>query len=228
MWSNIKCGFLAIRALATDTALTEVIKPPILRRANKNLWTIWSKLPNKSGRPFGKIFRFGAVGRFSFLTFSSSALHMAQNLLTVLLLTGRLFDPNFFATAAGPLMAGYFPIVNLSWLDHFRCGFRFSLFELETAETATSKSRTPRPDSSCKSCDGTMEENFMFKLHEKLLEPKDLFWISKEKVLLSVNCLSRSLLLLMCVSLESCYHDFVTLFEVSPLIFFKFLFTCIT
>ena len=174
--------FQAIRALATNTAITEVIKPPLLRRANKNFWTTWSKLPNKRGRPLGKTFRFGAMGRFSFLAFSSSALYMAQNPLTVLSLTGRLFDPIFFAAAAGPLMAACFPIVNLSWLDHFRYGFRFSLFELETAETATSKSRARRPDSSCKSCDGTMEENFMFKLHEKLLEPKDLFWISKEKV----------------------------------------------
>ena len=162
MWSNIKCGFLAIRALATDTAITEVIKPPLLQRANKNFWTIWSKLPNKSGRPLGKTFRFGAMGRFSFLAFSSSALYMAQNPLTVLSLTGRLFDPNFFAAAAGPLMAAYFPILNLSWLDHFWYGFLFSLFELETAETATSKSKAPRPDLFCKSCDGIIEENFMF------------------------------------------------------------------
>ena len=84
MWSNIKCGFLAIRALATDTAMTEVIKPPLLQRANKNFWTIWSKLPNKSGRPLGKILRFGAMEHFSFLAFSSSALYMVQNPLTVL------------------------------------------------------------------------------------------------------------------------------------------------
>ena len=165
MWSNIKCGFLAIRALATDTAITEVIKPPLLRRTNKNSWTIWSKLPNKTRRPIGKTFRFGAMWRFSFLAFSSSALYMVQNPLTVLSLTGRLFDPNFFAAAAaaaGLLIAAYFPIVNLSWLEYFRYGFRFSLSELETAETATSKSRAARPDSSCKSCNGTMEENLMF------------------------------------------------------------------
>ena len=160
MWSNIRCGFLAIRALATDTAVTEVIKPPLLRRANKNFCITWSEIPNKSGRPLCKTFRLSVIGRFSFLAFSSSALYMAQNSLTALSLTGRLFDPN--AAAGGPLMAAYFPIVNLSWLDHFRYGFRFSLFELETAETATSKSRAPRPDSSCKSCDGTTEEYFMF------------------------------------------------------------------
>ena len=39
-WCNIRCGFLAIRALATDTAITEVIKPLLLWRANKNSWTI--------------------------------------------------------------------------------------------------------------------------------------------------------------------------------------------
>ena len=163
MWCNIKCGFLAIRALATNTAATEVMKPPLLRRANKNVWTIWSKFPNKSGRPLGKVSRFGAMRRFSFQAFSSSALYMAQNLLTVLSLTGRLFDPIFFAAAvAGSLMAAYFPIVNFSWLDHFRYGFCFSLYELQTAETASSKSRAPRPGSSCKSCDRTIEENFMF------------------------------------------------------------------
>ena len=106
------------------------------------------------------------MGRFSFLAFFSSALYVAQNPLTVLSLTGRLFDPFFFAAAAagavGPLMAAYFPIMNLSWLDHFGYGFRFSLFELETAEKETSKSRAPRPDSSCKSCDGTVKENFNY------------------------------------------------------------------
>ena len=162
MWSDTKCVFLAIRALATDIAMTEVIKPSLLRRTNKNFWTIWSKLPNKSGRPLCKTFRFGAMGRFSFLVFSSSALYLAQNPLTVLSLTGRLFDPVFLAVAAGSLMAAYFPIVNLPWLDHFRYDFRFSLFELETAETATSKSRATRPDSSCKSRDGTIGEIFIF------------------------------------------------------------------
>ena len=44
--------------------ITEVIKPPLLRRANKIFWTIWSKLPQKSGRPLGKTFRFGTMGRF--------------------------------------------------------------------------------------------------------------------------------------------------------------------
>ena len=118
--------------------------------------------------PLGKTFRFGAMGCFSFLAFSRSALYIAQNPLTVLSLTGRLFNPFFFAAAAaaagtaGPLMAAYFPIMNLSWLDHFGCGFRFSLFELETAETETSKSRAPRPDSSCKSCDSTVKENFNY------------------------------------------------------------------
>ena len=48
------------------------------------------------------------MGRFSFLVFSSSALYLAQNPLTVLSLTGRLFDPIFLAVAAGPLMAAYF------------------------------------------------------------------------------------------------------------------------
>ena len=51
MRSNIKCEFLAIRALATDITITEVIKPPLIRRANKNFWTIWSKLPKKSRHP---------------------------------------------------------------------------------------------------------------------------------------------------------------------------------
>ena len=101
MWSNIRCGFLAIRALATDTAVTEVIKPPLLRRANKNFCITWSEIPYKSGRPRGKTFRLSVIGRFSFLAFSSSALYMAQNSLTALLLTGRLFDPN--AAAAGSL-----------------------------------------------------------------------------------------------------------------------------
>ena len=65
MWSNIKCGFLAIRALATETTVTEVTKPLLLRRANKNFWISWSKLANKSGRPLGKTFTFGAMGHFS-------------------------------------------------------------------------------------------------------------------------------------------------------------------
>ena len=47
MWSNIKCRFLAIRALATDTVITEAIKPPLLWRSHKNFRIIWSKLPNK-------------------------------------------------------------------------------------------------------------------------------------------------------------------------------------
>ena len=47
-WCNIRCGFLAIRALATDTAITEVIKPLLLWRANKNSWTIWSNSPTKT------------------------------------------------------------------------------------------------------------------------------------------------------------------------------------
>ena len=161
MWSNIKCRSLAIRALATDTAITEAVKPPLLQRVNKNFWTIWSKLPNKSRCPLGKTFRFGAMGHFSVLAFSSSAINMARNTLMVLSLTGQPFDPNFFA-AVGPLMAAYFPIVNLSWLDHFQYDFHFSLFELDTAETTTLKLRALRLDSSCKSCDGAMEENFMF------------------------------------------------------------------
>ena len=130
--------FQAIRALATNTAITEVIKPPLLRRANKNFWTTWSKLPNKRGRPLGKTFRFGAMGRFSFLAFSSSALYMAQNPLTVLSLTGRLFDSIFFAAAVGPLMAAYFPIVNLSWLSFLTFWVRNSWnsnFEIEGTQT---------------------------------------------------------------------------------------------
>ena len=196
MWSNIKCGFLAIRALAMDTAITKVIKPPLLQRANKNFWTVWSKLPNKSGHPLGKTFRFGKKGHFSFLAFSSSALYMAQNPLTVLLLTGQRFDPNSSAAAAGPLMTAYFPIMKLSWLNHFGYGFHVSLFELETAETATSKSRAPRPDSSCKSCDGTMEENFMFQTSWKIAWTQRIFLNFKRKSksnLLSINFLSRSL-----------------------------------
>ena len=138
MWSDTKCVFLAIRALATDIAMTEVIKPSLLRRTNKNFWTIWSKLPNKSGRPLGKTFRFGAMGRFSFLAFSSSALYMAQNPLTVLSLTGRLFDSIFFAAAVGPLMAAYFLIVNLSWLSFLTFWVRNSWnsnFEIEGTQT---------------------------------------------------------------------------------------------
>ena len=130
--------FQAIRALATNTAITEVIKPPLLRRANKNFWTTWSKLPNKRGRPLGKTFRFGAMGRFSFLAFSSSALYMAQNPLTVLSLTGRLFDSIFFAAAVGPLMAAYFLIVNLSWLSFLTFWVRNSWnsnFEIEGTQT---------------------------------------------------------------------------------------------
>ena len=53
MWSNIKCAFLVIRALTTHTAITEVIKPPLLWRAKKNFSTIWSKLPNKGRCPPG-------------------------------------------------------------------------------------------------------------------------------------------------------------------------------
>ena len=41
-------------------------------------------------------------------------LYMAQNPLSVLSFIGWLFDPNFFAAAAGPLMAANFQIVNLS------------------------------------------------------------------------------------------------------------------
>ena len=59
--SNIKCEFLAIRALAKDTAINEVIKLPLFWRAHKKFWTISSKLPNKSGRPLSKTFRFGAI-----------------------------------------------------------------------------------------------------------------------------------------------------------------------
>ena len=44
------------------------------------------------------------MGCFSFLAFSSSALYMAQKPLTVLSLTGQLFDPNFFEAAVGSLM----------------------------------------------------------------------------------------------------------------------------
>ena len=83
MWSNIKCRFLAIRALATDTAITEVVKSPLLQRVNKNFWTIWSKLSNKRRCPLDKTFRFGAMGHFSFLAFSSSAVSKAQNALMV-------------------------------------------------------------------------------------------------------------------------------------------------
>ena len=67
MWSYSKCGFS---------------KLPLLRRANRNFWTIWSKLSNKRRCFLGKTFRFDAMGRFSFLAFSSSALYTAQNPLT--------------------------------------------------------------------------------------------------------------------------------------------------
>ena len=82
MWvqSNIKCEFLAMRALATNTAINEVIKLPLFWRANKNFCTISSKLPNKSARPLNKtiiVVQFS----FSFLAFSSSALYMAQTFL---------------------------------------------------------------------------------------------------------------------------------------------------
>ena len=125
LWSNIKCGFVATRALTMDAAITQVIKPPLFWRANKNFWTIWSKLPNESGRLFSKIFTFGIMRCFSFLAFSSSALYMTQNPLMILSSIGRLFDLNFFAAAAGSSMAAYFPIVKFSWLDHFRYGFHF-------------------------------------------------------------------------------------------------------
>ena len=144
MWSNIKCGFLAIRALATDTVL-------LLKLSNhlyfgdpiKTFGSFDLNFPTKSRRSVGKAFRFGAMGRAFFRDFSSSALHMAQNPLTVISLTARAFGPIFFAAASGSLMAAYFSIVNLSWVDHFWYVFRFSHFVLKTAETATSKSKAP-------------------------------------------------------------------------------------
>ena len=48
MWSNIKCEFLAIRTLATDTAITKVMKPPLLRRANKTFGPFDLNSPTKA------------------------------------------------------------------------------------------------------------------------------------------------------------------------------------
>ena len=144
MWSNIKCRSLAIRALATDTAITEAVKPPLLQRVNKNFWTIWSKFPNKSRCPLGKTFRFGAMGHFSVLAFSSSALNMARNTLMVLSLTGQPFDPNFLCSSGAidgsilsncePFLTWPFP-VRLSFLTFWvRHGWNNN-FEIEGTQT---------------------------------------------------------------------------------------------
>ena len=80
------------------------ISPPLLHTVNRIFGTIWTKLPNISQCPLSKIASFVSTERFSLLYAFNSALYMLQNPLTVLSFIGRLFDPNFLATAAGPLM----------------------------------------------------------------------------------------------------------------------------
>ena len=196
MWSNSKCGF---------------IKLPLLRRANRNFWTIWSKLSNKRGCFLGKTFRFGAMGRFSFLAFSSSALYMAQNPLTVLSLTGRLFDSIFFAAAVGPLMAAYFLIVNLSWLSFLTFWVRNSWnsnFEIEGTQTwfilQILRWYYGRIFHVLNFMKNYSNPKIFFEFQKKKWKCKMFYFQS--------IFLVEAYLLLMCVSLESCYHDFMTLF----------------
>ena len=133
------------------------ISPPLLHTVNRNFGTIWTKLPNIRQCPLSKIASFVSTERFSLLYAFNSALYMLQNPLTVLSFIGRLFDPNFLATAAGPLMAVYFPILNLSWLEHFQYGFCFFCFlEFDAVATATSQSSERRPDSPCTFCMDSM------------------------------------------------------------------------
>ena len=98
------------------------------------------------------------MGHFSFLAFSSSPLYMAQNPLTVLSMTRRLFNPNFFCSSSRAIDGNILSNREIFLTWPFSVRLFFSLFEFETDETA------------------------------------------------------EAYLLLTCVCLESCYHDFVTLF----------------
>ena len=131
---------------------------------------------------------------------------MLQNPLTILSFIGRPFDPNSLAAAAGPLMAAYFLILNLSWFDHFRYGFCVFFFQ-NLRQLQQQLHNRVNPYLIC------LIHSALILYKKKRFFKKRIMNFPQHTVLKEITIQKEAYLLLYCTSLEICHSGFVTILK---------------
>ena len=107
MWLKLYWRF---KVFVADMATAEDTSPPVLRWEQKNLCSIWSRLPKSNGLPRDNTLKFLLTSPLFFCLFDISSLYSLENLRALLSLSGFSLEWNFLSAARDPCIAAYFPI----------------------------------------------------------------------------------------------------------------------